>query len=188
MAIEESALGVTGSETLASVGASEPTPMTWLDGSPGTLTVDLASTGDGCFRVSSLPAELGGGAGVTYPVTINAKSADGRLDGSYDGFVVVSGSGSARSVTASAYLDLSVADLAKSGFSDVTVPAGTESLRVLVESKLIDGDTSGVVRLLGVTSPPCLTDPQPPMATPGGGAAAPGCAGQMQTPLEVASW
>jgi hypothetical protein len=188
MAIEESALGVTGSETLASVAAAEPTPMTWLDGSPDTLTVDIASTGDGCFRVSSLPAELGGGPGITYPVTINAKSADGRLDGSYDGLVVVNGSGNARSVTASAYLDLSVADVAKSGFSDVTVPAGTESLRVLVESKLINGEVSGFVRLLGVTSPPCLTDPQPPMTTPGGGAAAPGCAGQTQTPLEVASW
>lgn len=188
MPLEQTALGVTGTETLASVATTEPAPITWLSGSNSTLTVELESTGDGCFRVSSLPVEIGGGAGVTYPVTITAKSADGRLDGSYAGTVAVTGSGSDRTVTASAYLQLSVDDVAKSGFSDIVVPADSDGLRVQIESKLVGGVTSGSVQLFSLTDPPCLTDPQPPMATPGGGASAPGCAGQAQTRLEAATW
>ena len=154
----------------------------------GTVTVDVQATGDGCFRVSPLPAEIGGGAGVTYPVTISVKSEDGRLDGTYAGSVVASGTGSERTVTATAYLDLSVDDVAKSGFSDVTVPAGSDGLRVNIELTLEGGVVSGIVRLVSVTNPPCLTNPEPPMSTPGGGMSTPGCSGQAQTQLEVASW
>ncbi|MES1183542.1 MAG: hypothetical protein ABUL60_06985 [Myxococcales bacterium] len=188
MPVEQTALGVTGTETLASVGRAEATPITWLDGSSSTLTVDVESTGDGCFRVSSLPVEIGGGAGVTYPVTISAKSADGKLDGVYAGTVVVTGSGSGRTVTASAYLQLSVDDVAKSGFSDVSVPTDSDGLRVQIESKLVGGVESGSVQLFSLSNPPCLTDPQPPMPTPGGGSSVPGCAGQTQTRLEAANF
>jgi len=188
MPIEETALGVTGLDTLASVSASEPASITWLDGSQSTLTVDIAATGDGCFRVSSLPAELGGGAGVTYPVTILLRSEDGRLDGTYAGTVVATGTGSARSVVAAAYLNLDAADLNQSGFSDVTVPEGSDGLRVVVESKRDGGLASGSVQLFSVSNPPCLTNPEPPMSTPGGGMSTPGCSGQAQTRLEAASW
>lgn len=188
MPIEQTALGESGIDTLASVAAAEPTPITWLDGSQSSLTVAIESTGDGCFRVNPLPAEAGGGAGVTYPVSISAKSEDGRLDGTYAGQVVVTGTGSARSVTATAWLELSVADVAKSGFSDVNVPADSDGLRLRVESTFANGVTSGTVQLFSVTNPPCLTNPEPPMATPGGGMSSPGCSGQAQTRLEVASW
>jgi len=188
MPVEQTALGVTGTDTLASVAAAEPTAITWLDGQHSTLTVDVASTGDGCFRVSSLPAEIGGGAGVTYPVTISAKSEDGRLDGEYAGQVVVNGIGSDRSVVASAWLELSAADVAKSGFNGVSVPADSDGLRLRVESTFANGVTSGTVQLFSVTNPPCLTNPEPPMSTPGGGMSSPGCSGQAQTRLEVASW
>ncbi len=187
--VEQTALGVSGTDTLASVSVPEPTSITWMDGSRSDLALKVESTGDGCFRVrGDLPAELGGGAELNYPVSISAKSKDGRLDGTYPGQVVVSGSGSSRTVLASAYLDISVDDVAKSGFADVSVPAGSDGLRLHVESKLIDGTASGMVQLFSVSNPPCLTEPQPPMSTPGGGMSVPGCSGQAQTRLEVASW
>lgn len=186
MSVEQSALGVSGADTLADVAADED--ITWLDGSPSGLTLSIVSTGDGCFRVSPLPAEAGGGAGVTYPVTIAVKSEDGRLDGTYPGSVVASGIGSARTVTASAYLDLSVDDVAESGFSDVVVPEGSDGLRLAIESKLEGGVASGSVQLVSVENPPCLTNPEPPMSTPGGGMSTPGCSGQERTRLEAASW
>jgi len=187
MPLASTALGVSGSDTLASV-AAEPTAVTWLDGAASTLTVGIESTGDGCFRVSDLPVEIGGGAGVTYPVTIAAKSEDGRLDGEYLGQVIVSGSGSERQVMASAYLELSVEQVAESGFANVTVPSGADALRLRFESQFGDGVASGTVELFAVTRPPCLTNPEPPMSTPGGGMSTPGCAGETLTRLEGAAW
>jgi len=186
--VEQTALGVSGTDTLASVALAEPRSITWMDGARSTLTVEIEATGDGCFRVSSLPVEAGGGAGVTYPVMIKAHSADGRLDGSYAGQVVVSGSGSARTVTAAAYLDVSVDDVAASGFADVSVPSGSDGLRLRLESIFRQGSVSGTVQLFSVENPPCLTEPVTPMATPGGGMSVPGCSGQAQTRLEGASW
>jgi hypothetical protein len=186
--VEQTALGVSGTDTLASVALAQPTSIAWMDGTESTLTVAIESTGDGCFRVSSLPVEAGGGATVTYPVTIKAKSEDGRLDGSYTGQVTVSGSGSERTVTAAAYLDVSVDDVAKSGFADASVPTGSDGLRLRIESIFSDGSVSGTVQLFSVENPPCLTEPVTPMATPGGGMSVPGCAGQSQTRLEGASW
>jgi hypothetical protein len=188
VSVEQTALGVSGTDTLASVALAEPTSITWMDGTKSTLTVAIESMGDGCFRVNTLPVEAGGGPGVTYPVTIKAKSADGRLDGTYAGQVIVNGSGSDRTVTASAYLDVTVDDVANSGFTDVSVPAGSDGLRLQIESKLISGQASGIVQLFSVENPPCLTEPAVPMATPGGGMSSPGCSGQSQTRLEVASW
>jgi hypothetical protein len=186
--IEQTALGVSGTDTLASVALAQPTSIAWMDGTESTLTVAIESTGDGCLRVSSLPVEAGGGATVSYPVTIKAKSADGRLDGSYAGQVIVSGSGTERTVTAAAYLDVNVDDVATSGFTDVSVPTGSDGLRLRIESIFSDGSVSGTVQLFSVENPPCLTEPVTPMATPGGGMSVPGCAGQSQTRLEGASW
>jgi hypothetical protein len=188
MPLESTALGASGADTLASVAAPEPTAVTWLDGSASKVTVTVESTGAGCFRVSDLPGELGGGAGVTYPVTIGVKTEDGRLDGEYTGKVVVTRGGEQRRVVAEAYLDLSVDELSDSGFTDVTVPDGSDALRLRFESQSVDGEGLGKVELFAVAKPPCLTNPQPPMATPGGGMSSPGCAGEMLTKLEVASW
>jgi hypothetical protein len=188
MPLDSTALGATGTDTLASVAVAEPTPFTWLDGTASKLTVAIESTGDGCFRVLDLPVEIGGGAGVTYPVTIGVKTEDGRLDGEYTGQVVVTGSGTERQVIASAYLDLSVDQVAESGFADVTVPSGSDALRLRFESQLEGGVATGKVELFAVDQPPCVTNPQPPMSTPGGGMSTPGCQGESLTKLEVASW
>jgi hypothetical protein len=189
VAIEQTVLGVSGTETLASVATPAPASVTWLDGTNTKLSLEIESEGDGCFRVrNDLPVDIGGGAGITYPVTIHAKSEDGRLDGSYAGAVAVSGSGSERSVTASAWLDLSVDDVAKSGFMGVNVPSGSDALSLQVTSTLAPGDSSGAIRLVAVTNPPCLTSPEPPKPTPDGGMSAPACSGSTLTPLEMATW
>jgi hypothetical protein len=188
MPLDSPALGVTGAETLASVSVPEPATFSWLDGTQSKLTVVLESTGDGCFRVLDIPVEIGGGAGVTYPVAIGVRSDDGRLDGEYMGQVVVTGSGSDRQVIASAYLDLGADQVGDSGFADVAVPDGSDALRLRFESQLVDGVASGKVELFAVAQPPCVTDPQPPMSTPGGGMSTPGCQGESLTKLEAASW
>lgn len=188
MPLQSTALGATGADTLASVAVAEPAAFTWLDGSESKLTVVVESTGDGCFRVRDIPVEIGGGAGVTYPVAIGVKTEDGRLDGEYTGQVVVTGAGTDRQVIASAYLDLGVDQVADSGFTDVTVPSGSDALRLRFESQLVDGVASGKVELFAVEQPPCQTNPQPPMSTPGGGMSVPGCQGESLTKLEVASW
>lgn len=189
MPLDSEALGVSGTETLASVAVAEPTPFTWwMHGSGSNLTVVVESAGDGCFRVSELPLEIGGGAGVTYPVNIGVRTEDGRLDGEYAGQVVVTGSGSDRQVVASAYLELGVDQVGESGFSDITVPEGSDALRLRFESQLVGGEASGKVELFAVAQPPCQTNPQPPMSTPGGGMSAPGCQGETLTKLEGASW
>jgi hypothetical protein len=186
--VDQTALGETGTATLASVALAEPTSITWSDGSATTLTVAIEPSGDGCFRVNSLPVEAGGGATVTYPVTIAAKSDDGRLDGTYAGQVIVSGAGSERTVSAAAYLDISVTDVAQSGFAGVSVPASSDGLRLRIESNLSDGSVAGMIQLFSVENPPCLTEPVTPMVTPGGGMSVPGCPGQAQTRLESAAW
>jgi hypothetical protein len=83
---------------------------------------------------------------------------------------------------------LSVDDVAQSGFASTTVPDGADGVMLQFESKLDGGSASGAVQLFALTNPPCLTEPQEPMPTPGGGASAPGCAGQSRTQLEIASW
>lgn len=188
MPLDSTALGATGTDALASVAVAEPASFTWLDGSASKLTVAIESTGDGCFRVNEFPVELGGGAGVTYPVAIGVRTQDGRLDGEYTGQVVVTGSGKDRRVIAFAYLDLSVERVGDSGFTDVTVPEGSDALRLRFESQLLDGVASGKVELFAVDQPPCLTNPQPPMSTPGGGMSTAGCQGESLTKLEVAAW
>jgi hypothetical protein len=189
--IGQQVLGVTGQKTLASVTPPAPVDIAWLSGATTKLGFGIVSTGDGCFNVrGDVPVEIGGGPTASYPVTISLKSADGRLDGAYVGQVVVTGSGNERRATASATLQLSVDELSKSGFSSVNVPADSDGLMLLVDSQLVHGSASGSVRLVSVSNPPCLTEPQKPMSTPGSGASAGsnGCAGQSQTQLETASW
>jgi hypothetical protein len=185
--VEEMALGATGSASLASVATMEPVAIHWLDGIATTLSVAIEPTGDGCLRVrDDLPAELGGGVGITYPVTIAVKSEDGWVDASYAGQVAVTGSGAARRVTASASLQLAVADVGQSGFAMVEVPSGADSVQLQFQSSWVNDSLSGSLRLTALTDAPCSSEPAP--ATPGGGSSSPGCAGQTQTPLETASW
>lgn len=181
-------LGVTGDDSLSSLVPEDAPSITWLDGSETTLELGVASEGDGCFSArSDLPVELGGGPAVSYPVTITLKSDDGRLDGSYTGRVLATGSGDTRRVAAEVGLNLALDEVDQSGFSSVSVPDGAESLVLRIEVAYADGSASGSVRLVALTGPDCSQTP-PPEPSPGGGASAPGCAGQTQEPVETATW
>jgi hypothetical protein len=187
LAMDDEVLGESGAQTLADF-AEEGVDVAWLDQSTTKLKVGFESLGDGCFRVrSDVPVEIGGGPTATYPVRFVFSSEDGKLDGKYDGQIIVSG-GSHRRVEASAYRELAVSDVDQSGFSGVSVPAGTDALRINVQLQKGEQGGTGTVQLLGVTKPPCLTEPVKPMPTPGGGSAVPACAGESVTPLESASW
>jgi hypothetical protein len=187
--LDQPMLGVTGQQSIAALAWLKPVDTTWMDGTKTTITLTIESTGDGCFQVKegqSFDPEAG--PGVSYPVTITLKSADGRVDGQYAGQVDVTGSGTSQRVIASANVELPVAEPQKSGFKSVNVPAGTDSLLLEVESKLIGGSSSGSVSLFALASPPCATTP--PMSTPdgSGSSSSPGCVGQSETRLENAYW
>jgi hypothetical protein len=187
--ISETVLGVKGTETIGSVVPAEAREITWLDGSKTTLSVSVASTGDGCLRNrDELPVVLDGGPGVRYPVELTLESADGRVRGAYAAEVLAVGAGSERRVMASAYLTVGADELDKTGFEQVSIPSGSESLMLVIDSKLKQGVVSGSVSLFALSSPPCATQPPPQMSSPGMGAGSPGCAGQTQTQLEVATW
>jgi hypothetical protein len=188
LGLEDEALGSTGAETLASVASPSPVDIRWRDGSETTLTVDITATGDGCLSVNPLPAEAGGGPNVVFPVTLTLKSADGRLEGEYAGSIVARGEGDSRVVTATAYLDLTPEQVSETGFAAAEVPAEADGVMVRIEASLEGGDKSGMIELVSYENPPCLTETPEPMETPGGGASVPGCAGQMRTQLEIASW
>jgi hypothetical protein len=185
--IDAEVLGFTGEATLASVATDEPVSIHWLSGEATTLAVGVQSTGDGCFTVrDNVPVEIGGGPGVSYPVTITLHSADGKVDGSYEGTVVATGYGADRSVVSEAWLNVSVEDLEQTGFESVTVPDGTDALQLRIVSSQVGGHASGSVRLVALTDPDC--PPPTPMPTPDGGWSTPGCPGQGQTELESAGW
>lgn len=186
LSLSDEALGFSGTDTLASVTPPAAVDVTWLDGAHAELSVGIASSGDGCFWVRQSPIPSDAGPAAQYPVTVTLESDDGRLDGSYSGTVLASGSGDGRSVVASLTLSLPAADVAQSGFTQVTVPSGAESVLLQFESQRAGGSATGSVRLIALSSPPCSTQPQ--MSGPGGGAGVPGCAGQTRTDLEAASW
>lgn len=175
-------LGVSGSSA-ASALAFENTAITWRDGSSTQLTATVVAR-DGCFRADNgLPAELDGGPGIVYPVTIGLKSADARLDGSYAGTLTVIGSDQHLKLNTS--LDLAVGDVAQSGFASANVPDGTDRVSLLLDEQLVAGQISGSITLDAISHTPCDTTPTP---TPGGGVGVPGCAGDRRMPLESATW
>jgi len=186
VAVTKSVLGATGNESMAAVTPAPAAPITWMDGTQTTLDVSIESAGDGCFRLNDSPIPADAGPQVGYPVTVKLSSADGHVDGSYAGQLLVSGSETSRRTEASVVLQLGVADLAKTGFDSVHVPAGSEKLLFQLESKRVAGNLSGAVRLFAISTPPCAPAPTPP--SDGSGASAPGCAGQTQTQIEGASW
>jgi hypothetical protein len=187
VSLDDEVLGTNGTETLASVVLAAPAQITWMDDSKAKLAVTIESAGNGCFSVKDeWPIAWDSGPGVSYPVQIKLKSDDGRVDGQYEGHAVVSGSGNDRRVEVAADVEVDAAHLADSGFSGVSVPPGSERVRVSIQVNRHGATASGSVDLFASASSPCIAEP--PMSTPGGGASAPGCAGESTTRLENASW
>lgn len=182
---DQSALGITGNAAAELASGTTPAAVTWLDGSETELTLTAAIAGDGCLRSSG---QLGLGESVTYPATFNLSSADGRLNGEYEGRLLTWPSGDGSALSAEATLPLELAQLEESGFSSVEVPDGIERLTVALSLSIEGGEVSGRVALNGLTDPPCLSESPEPMPTPGGGMGSPGCEGTHVTPLEAAAW
>lgn len=185
LSLTDEVLGYSGTASIDSVTPAAGAPIEWLDGSKTTLTVGIEATGAGCFHVRKVPIPDDAGPAADYPVAITLESEDGRVSGSYAGFVTAAGVGSARRVSASAVLTLPVADAAQTGFTSLQVPSGAETLLLQLDSSSRGGKASGSVQVFSLSSPPCpMTAP-----TPGGnGASSPGCPGQTRTSLEAASW
>lgn len=177
--LEDDVFGQTGVAALAAVSPEAPVAVQWLDGGATTLDIGIASTGDGCFRVSQSPIPGDGGPVTQYPVTVTLQSADGRLDGSYSGLVESGYRNGERRVVATVALSLDAADVEQSGFGSPALPDGTE--RVLLQFEA--GEGGGAVRLMAMSSSPCAMQ-----ASGGQGSGSPGCAGATQTQIEAASW
>lgn len=188
LALGDEVMGTTGTETLASFVLDAPANVVWMDNSETKLSVLVSSAGDGCFSVDDSPIPQDNGPGVSYPVRVKLKSDDGRVDGEYGGHAVVRGIGSERRLEIDAEVEVDTAHVADSGFSNVSVPAGSDRLIVSIKAHKNSQAASGSVDLFAVSSPPCVTDPAPAMSTPGAGASSPGCVGESMTRLENASW
>lgn len=189
MPLETSVLGATGTDTVESIALSKAVDVTWLDGTRTKLTLTVESMGAGCFSMrDDVPVPVGGGPGVSYPIHITLKTDDGRLDGAYDGTVVASTGGGERRIEARADFEVPVARVGESGFSDVSIPSGSDTVSVAFEAHRNDQSAAGSISLFAIANPPCLTDPAPPMSSPGMGASVPGCEGQSLTRVENAYW
>ena len=172
---DNAALGQTGAEAFAAVNAGPPVSLAWTGGGTSELTLQLSGLGAGCLQVASSygyedpdqPA-----ATVSYPVTLKATSADGRLQGQYPATLITwpNADGSAFSQRVS--VNETYAPDAETGFTDVTVPNGVDRLTVSLQASYEGGSANGKVLLAALTDPPCVTNPQPPM-----GNSAPGCSG-----------
>ena len=188
VAADANALGITGEAAAELISGMTPVGVAWLDGSSTELTVTTELLGDGCLRASNPAFGQGAGGTVTYPARFSVESADGRVNGEYTGTLVSYPEGDAHGIAANAFQELTLEQVAQSGFASAEVPSGVERLRVSFEARR-DGEVSaGSLRLQGITDPPCLTEPQPPQPDPGGGMSTPGCAGSTVTAIESATW
>lgn len=183
VALVDEVLGATGEASVGEVTPAAPVTITWLGGEATKLSVSIESSGAGCFRVSDSPVPQDAGPLVTYPVTIGLESDDGRLSGGYAGTVEVRGTGEDRRVTAAVNISVAVAELDSLGFSSVSVPNGTETVMLQLETRAAPGSRSGSVTLFAMSASPCAAE----SSSSGSNGAAP-CAGSMITRVETASW
>jgi hypothetical protein len=188
VAADANALGITGDAAAELISGMTPVGVAWLDGASTELTVTTEVLGDGCLRASNPAYGQGTGGTVTYPARFSIESVDGRVSGQYIGTLVSYPEGDAHGVTASSFQELTLEEVAQSGFADVQVPSGVERLRVSFEARHVGAVAEGSLRLQGITDPPCLSEQPQPQPDPGGGMSSPGCAGSTVTAIESATW
>lgn len=186
VAADANALGITGDAAAELISNMTPVGVAWLDGLSTELIVTTELLGDGCLRASNPAFGQGAGGTVTYPARFAITSVDGRVNGEYTGTLVTYPEGNAHGVTASAFQELTLEQVAQSGFADAQVPSEVERLRVNFEARRVGAVAEGSLHLQGISDPPCLTEPQQP--EPGGGMSIPGCAGSTVTAIESATW
>lgn len=186
---DQNALGMSGDAAGALLSGTTPASVVWRDGSQTELTLGVEVTGDGCLKISNnYGLDEGHNGLVTYPVALTLTSEDGRLDGVYAGKLTTWPTAEANGVSAEAHLELPASKIGESGFLTSEAPSGVQRVGVFVELIVEGGITQASVILNGMTDPPCVTNPPPPMSTPGGGMGSAGCEGTRVTPIESASW
>jgi len=185
---ESAALGQTGTDAMSQVNGSSALPIKWNDGATSALTLALSGLGDGCVQVApylGYEAPSQPAATVVYPVTLQATTADGRLQGQYGASLVswpkLDGTGFSERIELNGTFAADA--LAATGFSQVAIPTGTQRLNVRLEALFEGAQASGKVTLDALQDPPCVTNPEPPSAN-----SSPGCSGTMVTPVRGATW
>lgn len=183
---DNAALGQTGMAALSQVNARGALPMAWDDGANSELTLELSELSDGCVQVANGfvdPSQPP--ATSVYPVTLQATTADGRLQAQYPAKLLTwpspDGSGFTQQVELSSFF---AADKpSATGFSQVSVPSGSQRLRVGLNGLFDAASASGKIALEALTDPPCVTNPEPPS-----GNSAPGCSGTQVSLVLSAHW
>jgi hypothetical protein len=182
------ALGQSGAVALSQVNAAGALPLAWDDGTHTALTLELSGLGDGCVQVANgagydEPSQSA--ATAVYPVTLKAKTADGRLQGQYPARLVTlpspHGSGFTQRLEMNTTFPADAS--AATGFSQVSIPSGTQRLSVAINGEFDPTFVSGKIAFVGQTDPPCVTNPEPPS-----GNSAPGCSGTSMALLLSAYW
>jgi hypothetical protein len=185
--LEAEALGLSGADALESYNGSTPVTLSWNGGGESELTLSATSAGDGCVRPNPYAFSGEAEATVSYPITLQAATADGKLEGTYEATMTTSPEleGDAQRVVIEVNLPLELDELAESGLQGITLPDGLHRLFFTLSSEVEDGAAHGLLRLNGLTDPPCVTDPPEPDP---GGMSAPGCEGTHVDELASATW
>jgi len=185
---DNAALGQTGAEALSQVNAAGALPLEWEDRTHSTITLELSELGDGCVQVGNgtgYDEQSQSPATAVYPVTLKAKTADGRLQGQYPAKLVtlpsLHGSGFTQRIEMNATFPADAPSA--TGFSQVSIPSGTHRLSVAINGEFDPTFASGKIAFAGLTDPPCVTNPEPPS-----GNSVPGCSGTSVALLLSAFW
>jgi hypothetical protein len=185
VAVDAGALGQTGTEALNQINGWSQLPFAWRDGAHSELRLELRELSDGCVRVASYFDPSQPAVTVVYPVSLSASTSDGRLQGQYSGSLVTwpdaDGSGFSERIQVNAVFPADAP--AATGFSEVSVPGGTQRLAVKLDALFQGAEASGKVSLDAQQDPPCVTNPVPPSAN-----SSPGCAGTSVSVLLDGTW
>lgn len=182
------ALGQSGAEAMSQVNAAGALPITWDDGTNSALTLELSALGAGCVQVANgagYDDTSGRAATAVYPVTLKAKTADGRLQGQYPARLLTWPSTHGQGFTQQLEMNATfpAETPAATGFNQVSIPSGTHRLTVGINGQFDPTFVSGKIAFAGLTDPPCVTNPEPPS-----GNSSPGCSGTAVSPLRSAYW
>ena len=188
---DNAALGFSGNAALARLRDSGALPLEWATGESTELELVVSGLSVGCLRAdvthyaSSTPS-----ATVTYPISLKAKTTDGKLNASYAANLVTwptpDGNGYVERLELNQQFDTLA--VAQTGFTGVTVPASAQRLAVSIQALYEGTSQTGSVRLDALADPPCVTDPPPPQMSPDGSYSSSGCSGTMVTSLINGTW
>jgi hypothetical protein len=192
--IEINGQDIAVSDVLALAAASDEVELTWEDDATTTSTLAFTPEGDGgCVQLNN--TTQGDVTLVVYGALAMA-SADGRLDGEWNGRIEAradsSGALSAQFILQDKRLDSPEGDVnALYGFPNADDDvSGFDYAGLSVSVSMTSGaDATGEVKLSGFIQADCVTEPVPPEdQDPGMGMGTPGCRGSDEVPVAVGTF